>query len=98
MRDNTERFMSTIKVGPKGQIVIPKEVRDMFGIQPGDGLIIMADAERGIGLLQQDFLAHIADTMFADAPPRFTENESSENMAHFAYAVKTTIQKGKTKE
>ena len=30
------KFVASIKVGPKGQIVVPKEVRDMFGIEPGD--------------------------------------------------------------
>jgi AbrB family looped-hinge helix DNA binding protein len=40
----------TAKVGPKGQIVIPKEIRDMFGIEPGDTVLVLADSERGIAL------------------------------------------------
>lgn len=44
------KFMSTVKVGPKGQIVIPKEVRDMFGIETGSVLILLADRERGIAI------------------------------------------------
>jgi AbrB family looped-hinge helix DNA binding protein len=40
----------TAKVGPKGQIVIPKEIRDMFAIAPGDTVLVLADAERGIAL------------------------------------------------
>lgn len=53
MQKNSEdqkKFMSSVKVGPKGQIVIPKEVRDMFGIQPGDTLMLLADAEKGIAI------------------------------------------------
>ena len=40
----------TAVVGTKGQIVIPKEARDMFGICPGDTLIILGDAERGLAI------------------------------------------------
>ncbi|HML49459.1 MAG TPA: AbrB/MazE/SpoVT family DNA-binding domain-containing protein, partial [Clostridia bacterium] len=47
---DANHYMSCVKVGPKGQIVIPKEVRDMFGIQPGDSLLLLADSQRGIAL------------------------------------------------
>lgn len=40
----------TVKVGEKGQIVIPKEARDMFGICPGDSLMLLADEEKGIAI------------------------------------------------
>ena len=40
----------TAVVGTKGQIVIPKEARDMFGIRPGDTLVILGDAERGLAI------------------------------------------------
>ncbi|MDO4573165.1 MAG: AbrB/MazE/SpoVT family DNA-binding domain-containing protein [Clostridia bacterium] len=40
------------KVGAKGQIVIPKEARDLFGIQPGDSLLIAGDTEaRGLAIM-----------------------------------------------
>lgn len=44
------RFLSMVKVGPKGQIVIPSDVREMFNIKPGDNLLLLADAKRGIAL------------------------------------------------
>ena len=48
------KYMCTVKVGEKGQIVIPKPARDMFGIQPGDSLLLFADEVRGIGIVRPD--------------------------------------------
>ena len=49
------------KVGEKGQIVIPKEARDMFNIKPGDNMIILCDKEKGIALLKSDFMEESID-------------------------------------
>ena len=48
------RFMGLVKVGEKGQIVIPKGARDLFQIQPGDNLLLLADVKQGIALVQAD--------------------------------------------
>ncbi|MCR5332479.1 MAG: AbrB/MazE/SpoVT family DNA-binding domain-containing protein [Bacilli bacterium] len=48
------RFIVSVKVGPKGQITIPKEARDMFDIKEGETLMVMGDKERGIALLKAD--------------------------------------------
>ena len=40
----------TVTVGTKGQIVIPKEAREVFGIQPGDHLLILADVNQGMAI------------------------------------------------
>lgn len=45
------KFLTMVKVGEKGQIVIPKEAREMFGIAPGDTIVVAADEKRGIALL-----------------------------------------------
>ena len=44
MSDKTPKgkFLSTVKVGEKGQIVIPKPARDMFSIKPGDTVLLLA--------------------------------------------------------
>ena len=42
-KHNSDKFMGSVKVGAKGQIVIPKEVREMFNIEPGDTLMLLAD-------------------------------------------------------
>ena len=40
----------TVKIGEKGQFVIPKEARDMLGIVPGDTILVLGDVERGIAI------------------------------------------------
>ena len=49
-----ERFIVSVKVGPKGQITVPIEARKMFNINEGDTLMFMGDKERGIALLKDD--------------------------------------------
>ena len=48
------KYASTVRVGEKGQIVIPKAARDLFGIEPGDTLLLLADVRRGIAILRPD--------------------------------------------
>lgn len=44
------KYAWTVTVGTKGQIVIPKEARDVFGINPGDHLLILADVKQGMSI------------------------------------------------
>ena len=44
------KFMATVKIGPKGQIVIPKEVREMFGFTAGDSVLLLADKNQGVAI------------------------------------------------
>ncbi len=53
------KFVGISKVGEKGQIVIPKDVREMFGIAPGDSLIVLADTDKGIALLKSEVFEDI---------------------------------------
>lgn len=39
-----------VKIGEKGQFVVPKEARDLFGIRPGDTVLVVADEEKGIAI------------------------------------------------
>ena len=44
------RYAWTATVGEKGQIVIPKQAREIFGIKPGDTLLLLGDEQRGIAI------------------------------------------------
>ena len=91
VKDSSQLFMSTVKVGPKGQIVIPKEVRDMFEIAPGDSLLIMADSKKGIALQRQNFMTKVASMIFDGRGKTLYPEEPEENLQDFANSVKETI-------
>ena len=55
------KFIGICKVGEKGQIVIPKEARKMFGIEAGDSVIVLCDKDRGIALLKADTIEDLTD-------------------------------------
>ena len=55
------KFIGICKVGEKGQIVIPKEIRDMFNIKPGDSIIVLSDKEKGIALVKADVIEGLTD-------------------------------------
>jgi len=64
------KFIAPVKVGPKGQIVIPKEARDMFGIESGDTIYLLADINRGIALpvhLGNEAFKKIYESLQADS-------------------------------
>ncbi len=49
--ENGKYMFGTAKVGERGQIVIPKEARDLFGIKPGDTLLVLGDTKQGLALV-----------------------------------------------
>ena len=59
-KQNSQRIFGTAKVGDRGQIVIPKEVRAFYGIQPGDTLLILGDEETGLIISRPEVLDHLA--------------------------------------
>lgn len=54
----------TAKVGEKGQIVIPKEAREIFDIKPGDTVLLLGDEERGIAIVNNEAFTHLASAIF----------------------------------
>ena len=57
-------IFGTAKVGEKGQIVIPKDARTLFGIQPGDTLLILGDEQTGIIVTKPDVIETAAAQIF----------------------------------
>ena len=63
--DRKERYyMSSVRLGPKGQIVIPKEARDLFHIQSGDTLLFLADEAQGMAIPSKADFARLFDLIF----------------------------------
>lgn len=70
------KFLSIVKVGDKGQIVIPKGARELFGIQPGDQLLLMADKKSGIALIDENSIS-VPDKLWETAKEA-SEDEHSD--------------------
>lgn len=58
------KYIWTTKVSHKGQIVIPKEARDVFDIKEGDTLIMFGDIKKGIALAKYDDYLKFAEAIF----------------------------------
>ena len=61
---NSRRVFGTAKVGDRGQIVIPKEARELFNIQPGDTLLILGEEDTGLIVSRPELLSDLATQIF----------------------------------
>ena len=68
------KYTWTVTVGTKGQIVIPKEARELFGFRPWDSLLLLGDEKRGIALPPKAVFA----ALFANTFDRAMKNEAKE--------------------
>lgn len=59
------KYVGVCKVGEKGQIVIPKEARDIFGIAPGDSIIVLCDKKKGMALVKADVFEDVTDNILS---------------------------------
>ena len=48
-----KHIFGMVKVGDKGQIVIPVKARQIFNINPGDSIIVLGDEKQGIALIKE---------------------------------------------
>ena len=55
-----QHIFGTVKVGEKGQIVIPKEARRIFDIKAGDTLLVLGDEAQGLAVVKADVMQELA--------------------------------------
>ena len=66
-------IFGTVKVGERGQIVIPREARDKFNIKAGDTLIVLGDEKWGIAVTKSDVLQKFAAEVYKKIEDRTNE-------------------------
>ncbi len=54
MKLENDKFAWMVKIGEKGQFVIPKDARELFGFKPGDEILVLGDMNRGIAILPKE--------------------------------------------
>lgn len=67
MNHRNGKYAWTATVGEKGQIVIPKQARDLFDIKPGDTILILGDTARGLAIPGKGTLDELSRKVFEDA-------------------------------
>ena len=80
-----------LKVGAKGQIVIPKDVRSMFDIKPGDTLLLLADSQKGIAIERLSVFNKIADAILSGKAREIYPEHDEESSLNFAKAIKKNL-------
>ncbi len=63
----SKKMFGICKVGERGQIVIPKDARDMFEIKPGDSLILLGDKKKGMALIKAEIFESLAEIALGDS-------------------------------
>lgn len=63
MKCENGKYAWMVRIGEKGQFVIPKEARELFDLQPGNEILVLGDRQRGLAILpremQRDYIARI---------------------------------------
>ena len=60
------KYAWSVTVGEKGQIVIPKQARELFGIEPGDSLLLLGDEKRGLAIPPKKSFAELFSRIFEE--------------------------------
>ena len=57
--DDGRYIFGVMKVGERGQVTLPKKAREIFQIEPGDGLLALGDVRKGLAMVKVDGLKQI---------------------------------------
>ena len=60
------KYAWMVKIGEKGQFVIPKQARELFDLQPGDEILVLGDREKGIAILPKDKAREYMQQIFSE--------------------------------
>lgn len=60
------KYAWTVKIGEKGQFVIPKEARELFGLHPGETILVLGDRERGLAILPKERMDQLTARIFEE--------------------------------
>lgn len=62
--DKDKQIFGVVRIGDKGQIVILKEAREVFGLKPGDSLLVLGDKTKGIALVKTKIFDEVVEDVF----------------------------------
>ncbi|MDO5539355.1 MAG: AbrB/MazE/SpoVT family DNA-binding domain-containing protein [Eubacteriales bacterium] len=60
------KYAWMVKIGEKGQFVIPKEARDLFDLQPGSSILVLGDIQKGIAILPREMQSQYISRIFSE--------------------------------
>ncbi|MBR4028217.1 MAG: AbrB/MazE/SpoVT family DNA-binding domain-containing protein [Alistipes sp.] len=63
-KDDGKQIFGVVRVGDKGQIVIPKEARKLFDIKTGDALLVLGDRSKGLALVKTQIFDEVVEDVF----------------------------------
>ena len=69
MKGSERKYLATVKIGPKGQIVIPKEARELIGLNTGDNILLLAESGQGIMLRSFGDAEKLIESLRPKDPP-----------------------------
>ena len=66
MEVNNGKYAWMVKIGEKGQFVIPKEARNLFDLQPGMEILVLGDEKRGLAILPKEMQKEYISRIFSE--------------------------------